>query len=130
MTGARPFDSFQFPSTCELKQLFLQKYGALEKIGWSPRRRYQNRYYLPADIYEATVKKLVFDGCSWLDVGGGHSIFPENPSLAKHLVSQCSLVVGVDPSKNTEKNKFVHQRVRCSIQDFQTNKQFDLITLR
>ena len=130
MTADRDFDDICIPSTYELEEIFLQKYGAPDKVGWAPRRRYQARYYLPADIYEATVKKLVFDGCAWIDVGGGHSIFPENPLLARQLVSRCSLVVGVDPSENIDQNDFVHQRFRCLIEDFQTDKQFDLVTLR
>jgi SAM-dependent methyltransferase len=118
------------PSVDELRQLFLQKYGTPDKTGWGPRRRFRFGYYVPADVYEATVKKLVCEGCRWVDVGGGHSIFPDNPTLARSLVSRCSLAVGVDPSDNIEQNEFVHQGVKCFVEDYQTDQRFDLATLR
>ena len=118
------------PSREELKELFLQKHGRPEEIGWAPRRRFRFEYYLPADVYEATVKKHVFDGCAWIDIGGGHSIFPENAGLACSLASRCSRIVAVDPSENIDRNTFVHQRSRCVIEDYHTDQQFDLATLR
>jgi SAM-dependent methyltransferase len=87
-------------------------------------------YYLPSDVYEAVVKQHVFIGCSWIDVGGGHHIFPENPTLSRSLATRCSLVVAVDPSENVNRNPFVHQRVQCLIEEYQTDRQFDLATLR
>ena len=63
---------------------------------------------------------------SWLDVGGGHNIFPENPALAEALVSRCSTVVAVDPSANVHDNRFVQERVQAFIEDYRTDQQFDL----
>jgi SAM-dependent methyltransferase len=115
----------------DLEQLFEQKYGRSNKVGWAPLRRHHWGYYLPADVYEACVSKLVFDGCSWVDIGGGHSIFPDNPALARSLVSRCSLVVAVDPSENVKNNDFVHRCSQCLLEDYyQADVLFDLATLR
>jgi hypothetical protein len=71
--------TYGLPSRAELEEIFLQKYGEPHKAGWAPKRRRRYGYYLPADVYEAVVKKAVFEGCSWIDIGGGRSPFPENP---------------------------------------------------
>jgi 2-polyprenyl-3-methyl-5-hydroxy-6-metoxy-1,4-benzoquinol methylase len=81
-------------------------------------------------VYEALVAKHVVDGCSWLDVGGGRAIFPENPSLARDLVERCALVAAVDPSSNVSQNEFVHQRTQCSLEQYDPGYQFDLATMR
>jgi 2-polyprenyl-3-methyl-5-hydroxy-6-metoxy-1,4-benzoquinol methylase len=125
-----PSAAIALPSQQELQQLFLEKHGRPEKIGWAPRRRHSLGYYLPADIYEATVKRLVFEGCRWIDVGCGHSIFPENESLSRSLASRCSSVVGVDPSDNIRENRWVHERYQCSLEDYHTDHPFDLATMR
>src|SRR3954470_10609249 len=96
-TSATPPISLLPPSRDALDTLFRAKYGDLAQTGWSPRRRYQNGYFLPADIYEAVVAQLVTPGCRWIDVGGGHNIFPENPGLATQLVARTSRTVAVDP---------------------------------
>jgi SAM-dependent methyltransferase len=127
--NTRP-NSYNLPSHVELEELFLQKYGKPKEAGWAPRRRWQFGYYLPADVYEALVKKVAFDGCTWIDIGGGHNIFPDNPMLARTLVSRCSAVVAVDPSENVHQNIYVHQRVQAIIEEYQTDQQFDLATLR
>jgi ubiquinone/menaquinone biosynthesis C-methylase UbiE len=118
------------PSREELEDLFRRKYGNPADVGWSPRRRHRFGYYLPSDVYEAVVKKHVFEGSVWVDVGGGSDIFPENRKLADLLASRCSLVVAVDSSDNVYENKTVHQRVRCSIEDYQPDRRFDLATMR
>src|SRR6267154_2272028 len=102
-----------FPSPTELEQLVVQKYGIErgEVTGWGPRQRSRFGYYLPGDVYEALIRRLVFPGCSWIDVGGGHQVFPDNPRLATELVSRCSTVVAVDPSPNVHENVYVHHRV-------------------
>ena len=97
---------------------------------WSPRRRFRFQYYLPADVYETLVSTLVPTGGAWIDVGGGHDIFPENPRLAQTLAQRAGLVVGVDPSDNILRNPFVHERHQALIEDFVTDQQFDLATLR
>ena len=119
-----------FPSSGDLFQVFLQKHGEPSKVGPVPRRRHAHGYYLPADFYEALVANLVVDGCAWVDVGGGHQIFPENPGLSRQLVDRCSTVVAVDPSDNVHRNPFVHERAQSFIEDYRPERCFDLATLR
>src|SRR5262245_54847865 len=121
---------FNLLSTGDLEELFLQRHGNPGHLGWATRRRFKFQYYLPTEVYEALVKKQVGSGCTWLDVGGGHDLFPENPGLARSLVSRCPLVVVIDPSANAQRNAFVHQRVQCLLEDFQSDEQFDLATMR
>src|SRR5689334_9743407 len=73
------------PTAHELEGVFRRKYGTPEGVGWLPQRRFRFGYYLPAEIYEALVAKLVVSGCVWLDVGGGDAVFPHNPGLAREL---------------------------------------------
>src|SRR4029079_10700199 len=70
------------------------------------------------------------DGCAWLDVGGGHNVFPDNPRLAEALASRCSVLVAVDPSPNVTKNRFASERVQALIEDYRTDRSFDLVTMR
>jgi hypothetical protein len=118
------------PSRAELERLFIQKYGDPARVGWSPNQRFRFGYYRPADVYEATIAKLIHPGCAWIDVGGGHSIFPENPGLARSLISRCSHVVAVDPSDNVNRNEFVHERVQRTIEHYCSDRLFDVATLR
>ena len=123
-------DDQLLPTPAEMAVLFRQKFGDPDAVGWAPRRRFRFGYYLPADVYEALVSKLVVPGCAWLDVGGGHAIFPENPRLARDLVSRCGRITAVDPSENVLGNEFVHDRVRCFLEDFRSDTKFDLATMR
>ena len=118
------------PTSSDLDLLFRQKYGDPTTVGWSPRRRYQFGYFLPSDMYEALVRSLTFERCSWIDIGGGHNIFPENPDLARMLVARCATVVAVDPSENVLRNAFANERVQRAIEDYAANRRFDLATLR
>jgi 2-polyprenyl-3-methyl-5-hydroxy-6-metoxy-1,4-benzoquinol methylase len=118
------------PAPEDLEKVFRVKYGSPENVGWSPRRRFRFGYYLPSDFYEAAVEKYVFEGCAWIDIGGGRAIFPENPKLANLLALRCSLVVAVDSSDNVYENETVHRRVRCSIEDYKSDRTFDLVTMR
>ncbi|AMV38193.1 class I SAM-dependent methyltransferase [Planctomyces sp. SH-PL62] len=118
------------PSPRELEAFFLQKHGKPETVGWAPRRRFRFGYFLPMDVYELVVGKCVDPGCNWLDVGGGRAIFPENPRLARELVSRCEKVVAVDPSDNVQRNDFVHERHQLMLQDFEAREQFDLATMQ
>jgi len=72
-------------SSEELNEFFLQKYGHPETTGWSPRRRYRIGYYLPGDIYETTIKKIVTNDTFWLDVGGVELYFPTTKSFPMNL---------------------------------------------
>jgi len=92
------------------------------------RRRFG--YYTPDDVYEGLLAQLVQEGMAWMDVGGGRDVFPQNPRLARLLASRCRLLVGVDPSDNIADNPYVHQRVKSTIEDYQSDQTFDLATLR
>jgi SAM-dependent methyltransferase len=118
------------PNRDALEALFRQKHGDPESTGWAPRQRYRWGYSLPADHYEALVRQLVEPGCHWLDIGGGHAIFPDNPQLARELVARCDRVTAVDPSDNVHKNEFVHQRVQSLAEDYASETPFDLATMR
>ena len=125
-----PTSGFDRPSEIELETLFRQKYGLPSETGWSPRQRHEFGYYLPADIYEALLARLIVPGCHWLDVGGGHHIFPENPNLSRTLAERCAKVVAVDPSENVRNNPYVHERIQSMLEDYQTDQKFDVATLR
>jgi SAM-dependent methyltransferase len=118
------------PSRNELEALRIQKYGPVDTMGWLVRRRRRFGYSLPADVYETLVAKLIVDGVRWLDVGGGHSIFPENPALARTLAARCGRVVAVDPSDNVRKNTSAHETVQSRLEAFQPNEAFDIATAR
>ncbi len=113
-----------------LQQLFFLKYGECEKTGWSPRRRLRFGYYQPADYYEALVNKLVTSETDWIDVGGGGALFPHNRPLSELLSKRARRLVVVDPSDNIDGNPFARERAKCLIEQYQTNDQFDLVTLR
>jgi len=114
----------------ELRALFLQKHGKPEATGWAPSRRFRFGYFTPSDVYEATVAKVVAAGCRWLDVGGGRSMFPENPTLARTLAERARVVVAVDPSGNVHDNDLVHERINSTLEGFTTDTPFDLATIR
>src|SRR5215211_6004236 len=114
MSNGTPSNSM--PTPPELDAIFRSKYGDPAEVGWSPRRRHRFRYFLPADIYEAVVARYSSPGVSWLDVGGGHAIFPDNPKLARELVARCRRVVAVDPCDNVHRNPFVHERVQSLLE--------------
>jgi SAM-dependent methyltransferase len=118
------------PSSSELELLFEQKYGSPCATGWSPRRRHDFGYYLPADVYEALLSRLITNGCRWLDVGGGRHIFPDNSGLSQTLADRAKLLVAVDPSNNVQINPYVHERVQCLLEDYRTDHVFDVATLR
>jgi 2-polyprenyl-3-methyl-5-hydroxy-6-metoxy-1,4-benzoquinol methylase len=122
--------AYHRPTDVELAQLFLQKYGRVTEVGWSPRQRHQFGYYLPADVYEALLTRVIVPGCHWLDVGGGHHIFPENAGLSRTLAARSANVVAVDPSDNVLENPYVHERVQAMLEDYQTARTFDVATLR
>jgi 2-polyprenyl-3-methyl-5-hydroxy-6-metoxy-1,4-benzoquinol methylase len=122
--------AYDRPSDVELDQLFLQKYGHVRETGWSPRQRHTFGYYLPADIYEALLTRVIAPGCDWLDVGGGRHIFPENAGLSRTLADRCATVVAIDPSDNVRENPYVHERVQSILEEYQTERTFDVATLR
>ena len=114
----------------ELYELFELKYGHPSTTGWSPRRRLKWGYYLPGDIYEATVRKMVTSSTRWIDVGGGRALFSHNKKLSQSLANKCEKLVAVDPSENVHENPYAHQKIMCMFEDFQTEEKFDLATFR
>jgi SAM-dependent methyltransferase len=120
----------RLPARAELEALFREKYGDPAACGPGPRSRFRVGYYTPDDVYEALIDRLVTEGCAWLEVGGGHDLFPWNRPLARALADRCGVLVGVDPSDTIEENPFLHERVRAAIEDFQSPRTFDLVTLR
>ena len=118
------------PSLGQLESLWVQKYGPADKKSGLLALRRRLGYFLPADVHEALVATLVKDGDRWLDVGGGHSIFPHNETTARALVARCSKVVAVDPSANVLKTAFVHEAVQSTVEDFHPPEAFDLLTTR
>lgn len=113
-----------------LWDIFYRKYGPASDLGWGPRLRLRFGYFTPDDIYEATVSRLVTTATTWLDVGCGRDIFQYNVGTAQILSKRCKLLVGLDPSDNIEHNALVHERFRGSLEEFSTDRQFDLLTLR
>ena len=87
------------------------------------------RLFTPDDYYEALVANLVTANCRWLDVGCGRDIFPGNRQLARQLSDRCAALVGVDPDETLNENPFAHEKVQ-TIEDFQSDEPFQLITLR
>jgi SAM-dependent methyltransferase len=118
------------PSREDLDRLFLMKYGDPRTTGPANRRRLRWGYYTPDDVYEALVASLVHEGTAWLDVGGGRHLFPGNTPLADQLARRARLLVGVDPDDNIFDNPWLHQKVKCPIEDYQAPEPFDLLTLR
>ena len=118
------------PTAAELDAIWAEKYGPLETMGSVPRSRQRAGYYLPSDVYETIVARQVFDGAMWLDVGGGHSVFPENHLLSKTLAARAGRLVAVDPSDNVHRNPFAHDRVQAMLEDYKTPQTFDLATMR
>ncbi len=106
------------------------KYGVPAHRGWTPLLRARFGYSSPDDWYEATLFHLIGAGTDWLDVGCGHRVFPSNPEGARHLAETCRLLVGIDPSDNIRDNQIVHERAQCLLQDYRTDRQFDLVTMR
>ena len=122
--------SVLFPSYKELQEVFQPKHGLSGSIGWGPSLRFRFRYFSPDDIYEALVAKLVTKSTVWLDVGCGRDLFPSNRPLARRLAGMCQMLVGLDLSENIFENDYIHRRVRGSIEDFESDTYFDLVTLR
>ncbi|MHB0954809.1 MAG: class I SAM-dependent methyltransferase [Pirellulaceae bacterium] len=104
--------------------------GDIDKQGWRVQLQSKFGYVPPEMWYRAVVDRLVTERTTWIDVGGGKAVFPHSDDLTRTLVQRCRMLVGVDPSDNIEKNPFVHQRVKCFIEDYHSDQSFDLATLR
>jgi len=118
------------PSMQELQSLFEDKYPDLFEGGWGPITRQKFGYYTPDDYYEGLVEKLIQRGTKWADIGCGRDIFPSNALLARKLAAQCEVVAGIDPDPNIDDNDFVTEAHKVMIEDFSSDHEFDLVTLR
>jgi SAM-dependent methyltransferase len=87
-------------------------------------------YFTPDDIYEAIVARLARPGCAWIDIGCGRDIFPGNFALAKELAGRCSMLLGVDDSPNLQENVLLHDRAQIGIEQYRSDRTFDLATMR
>ena len=114
----------------DLPALAALKYGDLAAGGWAPRLRHRFGYYTPDDWYEACVWALVTPETDWLDVGCGRALFPSNWPAARVLAARSKSLTGLDPSDNIDENPLVQHRAKCMLEEFETDRRFDLITLR
>ena len=114
----------------ELEKLFSIKYGRIDQLGWGPKIRRRFNHYNPDDHYEALVNRLVNENISWLDVGCGRNLFPSNQNLAKILSKKVGFLMGVDPDKTIHENPYIHDRAQILMNDFKSERTYDLITLR
>jgi SAM-dependent methyltransferase len=114
----------------QLRRLTRIKHGPNGKTGWGTDLRLKFGHYTPDDYYESCVESLVDDRTEWIDVGGGKTIFPSNPRLAKLLVERCRRMVAVDPSANVHENQFAHARYQTLLEDHHDSQRFNLATMR
>jgi 2-polyprenyl-3-methyl-5-hydroxy-6-metoxy-1,4-benzoquinol methylase len=118
------------PTRQDFDEVSRAKFGDISQAGPMPRLWHRLGYISPDHYYEATVSKLVVAGSSWLDVGCGHDIFPYNRRHAEAVARRCSFVMGVDPDAAIESNPFLHERQRATIENIETDRTFDLVTMR
>lgn len=120
----------RLPDRVALQQVFALKYGPEDRLGWGPRLRRDYDYDSPDDVYEALLACLVAPGMVWLDIGCGHDPFPSNRGLARILADRCGRLVGLDPDPSLQDNPFVHEKVAGTIDAYDGQGRFDLVTLR
>lgn len=113
-----------------LRATFELRNGDLSRAGWAVKLMDRFDYFTPDVYYETVVGQLVPEGGTWIEIGGGSAIFPNNERLAKRLVARCVRLVGVDPSDNIQANPYVHERAQCFLEEYQTDKSFDIATMR
>jgi SAM-dependent methyltransferase len=112
------------------REVFRIKTEGSHPLGWSPKIRQRFGYFTPDEWYEAAILRLIDTDTEWLDVGCGRGLLPFNPNLERLLSSRCRRLVGVDPDNNIDEHPLLHERYKCAIEDFASERQFDLITLR
>jgi SAM-dependent methyltransferase len=117
------------PTSTDLDDMYRMRYGMPRSTGPLPRLWHRLQYFVPDVFYEAVVAKLVRKDSSWLDVECGRGLFPSNHTLARALAQNCQILVGVDPDETVE-NPLVHVRARSTIEEFRSDRTFDLVTMR
>jgi SAM-dependent methyltransferase len=113
-----------------LIKTFWTKHGSPRDCGSGPARRFRFGYFTPDDVYETVLAQLVSPRSAWLDVGGGRDVFPSNPALARQLATRCGVLVGIDPDNNIHDNSYVHERVQTTIEEFKSERSFDVVSMR
>jgi len=114
----------------DLERVFRMKYPDPTRWGWGPHIRRRFNHFTPDDYYDALVMRLVTPRCTWLDVGCGRHVFPNNAALARLLADRAECLVGIDPDPAIEENAVVHRRVRTTMEEYQPDREFDLVTTR
>lgn len=130
MISLAPQEPLPAVSREQLEKIFHLKYGRPDETGWGPRTRWRAGHFNPDDHYEALVDELVTSTCRWLDVGCGRNLFPSNKALARLLSDRCELLVGVDPDPTLAENPYVDVKVQKPVEEFRSETEFDLVTLR
>lgn len=123
-------DILSFDAAATLPKVLREKYGDLNRGGWGPRIRSRFGYATPDDWYEAFISSMVTSRTVWLDVGCGRNIFPHNPVTEARLSKSCQFLVGLDPDDNIDDNQAIHERVKCDIESYNSDRRYDLVTLR
>lgn len=118
------------PDQDALMAVYRDKYYQQGEPGWSPKLRLRYGYFTPDDYYEAVVARLVQPGMSWVDIGCGRDIFPSNPVLAEKIAQRCGYVYGIDPDANIRDNKLINDGFQGLVEDCDTTREFDVVTLR
>ena len=118
------------PAEKDVAAVAALKYADGTVMGWSPMARARAGYHTPDEWYEATVCAAVTPETDWLDVGCGSSPLPANPAASALVAERCRSMTGIDPSDNIHDNKYLDHRCQCVVEDFKTDAQFDVITLR
>jgi SAM-dependent methyltransferase len=98
--------------------------------GWGVRMQERFGYHTPDEWYEAVLLSLVNPSVDWLDVGCGHDLFPSNRRLAQILSARCRSLTGIDPDPAIHRHPWLRERHQCSLDTFETDRQFDLISMR
>jgi len=111
------------------KLVFRFTYGKNPK-GEGPRIRKQFSYHSPEDYYQAAIITILKKNDTWLDIGCGRDIFPDNHRLAKVLTARTKETVGVDPSSNVLDNQFIHRSYQGFTDSVKEENYYNLVTLR
>lgn len=107
-----------------------RRYDDLGQVGPLIARRIASGYFTPDEHYEVLLDRLVTEHTSWLDVGCGRNLLPANPQLSRILAARCAHLVGLDPDETLKQNEFVHEAVQSTIEEYESARQFDLVTFR
>lgn len=122
--------NFRFPTIDDVNAVFGRFRSADKVDGWRVRLRKRFGYFKPIVWYQTTVDQLAQEGVEWIDVGGGKTLFPNNPNLSIELSRRAAFLVGVDPSNTLEQNELVHEKAYAILEDYKTDRTFDLATMR